>query len=50
MHVFQCPKCQLRFPSSSEMKEHLAVDHPDVSVKARGRSSPPIPRHRTRAI
>ena len=27
--VRQCPECELRFGSDWELKEHLAVEHPD---------------------
>ena len=29
MQVLQCPKCEMRFPSASELSDHLSVDHPD---------------------
>jgi uncharacterized C2H2 Zn-finger protein len=32
MEVFQCPECQLRFRDSSELEQHLALDHPDFQV------------------
>jgi hypothetical protein len=47
VHVFQCPKCQLRFPSSSELKEHLTVDHPNLSAEPTGGRTHPSPRHMT---
>ena len=27
--VRQCPECELRFGSEWELREHLAVEHPD---------------------
>src|SRR3954452_19909080 len=27
MHIRQCPRCELRFTSSSELEDHLANDH-----------------------
>jgi hypothetical protein len=50
LHVFQCPKCQLRFPSSAELKEHLTVDHPEVNVEPKGDRTYPSRHHRTRAL
>lgn len=32
MDVYQCPCCELRFISGSEMKQHMALDHPDVEA------------------
>ena len=29
MEVFQCPECELRFRSASEMEQHVSIDHPD---------------------
>jgi hypothetical protein len=34
MHVRQCPKCKILFPGISELKNHLATDHPDFEVAA----------------
>jgi hypothetical protein len=27
--VLQCPECELRFTSRSELEMHIAVDHPE---------------------
>jgi hypothetical protein len=27
MNAIQCPRCELRFPTRSELEDHLAVDH-----------------------
>ncbi len=32
MDIFQCPECDLKFRYSSELKEHLASDHPEFHV------------------
>ena len=29
MAVLQCPVCELRFLSESELQQHLANEHPD---------------------
>jgi len=34
VHVRQCPKCKILFASLSELKDHLATDHPDFEVTA----------------
>ena len=34
MQVLQCPKCEIRLPSMSELKDHLATDHPDFDASA----------------
>jgi hypothetical protein len=34
VHVLQCPKCEVRLPSASELKDHLATDHPDFEATA----------------
>lgn len=28
MDVLQCPHCELRFTSESELRQHIAIDHP----------------------
>ena len=28
MDVYQCPECELRFHSASEMDSHIKTDHP----------------------
>ncbi|MGH2729102.1 MAG: C2H2-type zinc finger protein [Actinomycetota bacterium] len=28
MDVLQCPYCELRFRSESELQQHIAFDHP----------------------
>jgi uncharacterized C2H2 Zn-finger protein len=37
MEVLQCPECDLKFRFSSELEEHLALEHPDFEAKAQGR-------------
>lgn len=32
MSVIQCPYCELKFASESDLKQHLAFDHPDREV------------------
>lgn len=32
MAISQCPKCQLKFTTRSEMQWHLREDHPSPSV------------------
>lgn len=27
--VLQCPHCELRFRSDSELRQHVSFDHPD---------------------
>ncbi len=29
MAVHQCPDCELRFLTESELREHIASDHPE---------------------
>jgi hypothetical protein len=29
MHVFQCPRCDMRFLNAPELTDHLSIDHPD---------------------
>ncbi len=33
-NVLQCPRCEVRFPSPSELNDHLASDHPDFRSTA----------------
>jgi len=30
--TLQCPYCELKFASESDLKQHLAFDHPDREV------------------
>ena len=32
MDVFQCPVCALKFRFSSELDQHLSLEHPDFSA------------------
>ena len=32
MDVFQCPVCALKFRFSSELDQHLKLEHPDFSA------------------
>ena len=34
MNALQCPKCAVRVPHASELRDHLAVDHPDFASRA----------------
>ena len=34
MQVLQCPRCEMRFPSASELSDHLSVDHPEFHSNA----------------
>ncbi|HET7482284.1 MAG TPA: hypothetical protein VFK89_05425 [Actinomycetota bacterium] len=34
MHVVQCPKCELRLATPSELQDHLSTDHPDFRSAA----------------
>jgi hypothetical protein len=55
MAICQCPKCELKFSSRSEMRWHLREDHPSrkpmtsepvtITVR-RPESPPPTPRGR----
>jgi hypothetical protein len=29
--IYQCPDCELKFGSNSELDEHIAEEHPDFS-------------------
>lgn len=33
MDVFQCPECSLKFRYSSELDQHIALDHPDFRAE-----------------
>jgi len=33
MDVFQCPVCALKFRFSSELDQHLALEHPNFSAE-----------------
>ncbi|MDQ3941468.1 MAG: hypothetical protein M3238_08970 [Actinomycetota bacterium] len=35
MDVFQCPECNLKFRFSSELEQHLALDHPEFRAELR---------------
>jgi hypothetical protein len=35
VEILQCPVCELKFRFSSELEEHLALEHPDFEAKAR---------------
>jgi hypothetical protein len=35
MDVLQCPECELRFRSPSELDQHLAIDHPEFHARSR---------------
>ena len=34
MHVMQCPRCEVRFASASELNDHLSKDHPKFHSSA----------------
>jgi hypothetical protein len=48
LHIRQCPRCELRFTSSSELEDHLSNDHrplpradlPPAAVAARAPAQP----------
>jgi hypothetical protein len=42
MEVLQCPVCDLKFRFSSELEEHLALEHPDFEARPRGRDEDSI--------
>ena len=31
--VLQCPECELRFRSSSELEQHITFDHPEFKLE-----------------
>lgn len=33
-NILQCPRCEVRFRSPSELNDHLASDHPDFRAAA----------------
>lgn len=33
-HVYQCPRCELRFGLPTELRDHLDLDHPHFEVVA----------------
>lgn len=35
MDVLQCPVCALKFRFSSELDQHLSLEHPNFDAKAR---------------
>ena len=35
MEVLQCPVCALKFRFSSELEQHLSLEHPNFEAKAR---------------
>ena len=35
MEVLQCPVCALKFRFSSELEQHLSLEHPDFEATAR---------------
>jgi hypothetical protein len=35
MEVLQCPVCDLKFRLSSELEQHLKLEHPKFEAKAR---------------
>jgi hypothetical protein len=53
MDVLQCPVCELKFRSPSELEWHIATDHPDFKSEPKADEASPIPawqrrRHRRR--
>ena len=32
MDVYQCPHCELKFSNSSELRQHIAIDHPKLHL------------------
>ena len=43
LHTRQCPRCVLRFGSSSELDEHLRLDHRPAARRAQPQPSEPEP-------
>ncbi len=41
MDVLQCPFCQLRFTTRSELEQHKAFDHPDAEKPAEDEDEAP---------
>ena len=39
MDLFQCPQCALKFRYSSELEQHLKLDHPDFELEEDERES-----------
>lgn len=33
MDVYQCPECELRFLTPSELEQHIAIDHPQFHAE-----------------
>jgi hypothetical protein len=33
METFQCPDCELKFRFSSELEQHLSLEHPDFKAE-----------------
>jgi hypothetical protein len=42
MDVYQCPECELKFISSSELQQHLQLDHPDFKAEPKYRNEAPL--------
>lgn len=32
MDVYQCPDCELKFRNTSELRQHIAFDHPKLHL------------------
>jgi hypothetical protein len=48
--VFQCPECALKFRYSSELDQHIALEHPDLKVEEPGNDATSKAALRQRAI
>jgi hypothetical protein len=35
MDVYQCPYCELKFRTESELQQHIAFDHPKAEEEAK---------------
>ncbi len=33
MDVIQCPACELRFTRQTELRQHVALDHPELDAE-----------------
>ena len=42
MDVLQCPVCELKFRSASELEWHLATDHPDFKSEPKSQEASPL--------
>ena len=43
--VYQCPECELRFVTPSELEQHIAVDHPEFHAEWKSVDDPLLKAH-----